>query len=408
MMVERLIFRILTLSVMDTLVLSAAVEQSGDVRAAFKRAGGNRIELEAALHAVPGKDTDYVIAHASQYDLVNLTAQQIIENITYARKVHQALPYLGKKLDDELWREWVLPYRVLDEDLDLWRKNCCEKISPLLAKTSTTEEAAETVLMWVWSDHANDSKINLQSTTAENRNRSVSQLMASKESACREFNLFYVAALRSVGIPARHCMASRWYQRDSFHFYTEYWDCQLKLWVAVDTTDDMLLKAEPPAARVARGRWNALAYPAHPGYAPESDVYGKNLWEACVPTTADIASMIPVTLSIPMIRDGATVSAYIWNSGTWRLIQTSKSITEDHGELSCAMEFGKCASMDRPVLFTATDGESLKWAISTISGKTNTVYLRDVEESGGLQWRPEAVAGVAVKSESEQEGVNRE
>ena len=176
----------------------------------------------------------------------------------------------------------------------------------------------------------------------------------------------------------------------------------------MDTTDDEKLKAEPLAARIARGRWNALAYYAHPGYAPESDVYGKSLWDACVPVTADIAPMVTVTLSIPMIRDGATVSAYVWNSGTWRLIQTTKAITEVHGELSCTVELGKCASMDRPVLFTATDGESLKWAISTISGERNTVYLRDVEECDGLTWRPEAVAGVGVKSESEQEGVNRE
>ena len=63
--------------------------------------------------------TEYLLTHASQYYLVNLTAQQIIENITYARKGHVALPYLGKKIDDELWREWVLPQRVLEEDLSL-------------------------------------------------------------------------------------------------------------------------------------------------------------------------------------------------------------------------------------------------------------------------------------------------
>ena len=216
---------------MLALVLPAAAKMSDDVSAALKHAGANRSELETALLEVKGKDTEYLISHASQYDLVNLSAQEIIENITYARKAHVALPYLGERLDDEMWREWVLPYRVVDEDVDLWRKDFYAKISPLLINARTTKEAAEAALMWVWSDHSNDSKINLQSTTAESRNRTTSQIMASKESACREFNLFYVAALRSVGIPARHCMATRWYQRDSFHFYTEYWDCQLKQWV---------------------------------------------------------------------------------------------------------------------------------------------------------------------------------
>ena len=31
-------------------------------------------------------------AHASQYDLVNMTSQQIVDSATYARRVHQALP----------------------------------------------------------------------------------------------------------------------------------------------------------------------------------------------------------------------------------------------------------------------------------------------------------------------------
>ena len=113
---------------MLALVFPAAAKMSDDVSAALKHAGANRSELETAMSKVKGKDTEYLLTHASQYDLVNLTSQQIIENITYARKVHVALPYLGKKIDDELWREWVLPQRVLDEDLDLWRKDFYEQI----------------------------------------------------------------------------------------------------------------------------------------------------------------------------------------------------------------------------------------------------------------------------------------
>ena len=65
---------------------------------ALKQSGGNLTELESALCEVKGKDTEYLISHASQCDLVNLTAQPIIENVTYARKVHEALPYLARSL----------------------------------------------------------------------------------------------------------------------------------------------------------------------------------------------------------------------------------------------------------------------------------------------------------------------
>ena len=49
---------------------------------ALKPSGGNRIELEESLRTVPGRDTEYLLTHASQYDLVNLSAQQIIENVS--------------------------------------------------------------------------------------------------------------------------------------------------------------------------------------------------------------------------------------------------------------------------------------------------------------------------------------
>ena len=135
-----LLHPLITLSLLHSPVHAAKVEQSTELRLALKHSGGNRSELEKALRTIPGRDTEYLISHASQYDLVNLTAQQIIENITYARKVHVALPYLGKKLDDELWREWVLPQRVLDEDLDLWRKDFYEQMQPLLQGKKTVRE----------------------------------------------------------------------------------------------------------------------------------------------------------------------------------------------------------------------------------------------------------------------------
>lgn len=108
-------FGIFMICFLSTSMFALVAEPSGDARASLKRAGGNRGELETALRKVKGKDTEYLIAHASQYDLVNLTAEQVVENVTYACKVHQALPYLGRKMDDGLWRDWVLPHWVLDE-----------------------------------------------------------------------------------------------------------------------------------------------------------------------------------------------------------------------------------------------------------------------------------------------------
>ena len=106
---NRLIICVSSLFAMLTLGFSTGVCRAGELRDALKHAGGNRSELKIAMSKVKGKDTEFLITGASQYDLVNLTAEQIIENVTYARKVHAALPYLGEKLEYELWRDWVLP-----------------------------------------------------------------------------------------------------------------------------------------------------------------------------------------------------------------------------------------------------------------------------------------------------------
>jgi hypothetical protein len=110
-------------TLVSQICFAAEMVSKQSLQAVLERSGGNRIGLETALRKVKGKDTEYLISHANQYDLVNLTAGMIIENVTCARKVQVGLPYLGEKLDDGMWREWVLPHRVLDEDVDLCRKD---------------------------------------------------------------------------------------------------------------------------------------------------------------------------------------------------------------------------------------------------------------------------------------------
>lgn len=113
-----------------SLVLLASMQALGGDKTNFERLGESRVELKTTLLEVKGDDTNYLISHASQYDLVNLTTEPVSENIIYARKVHVALPYLEGELDDTLWRDWVLPHRVLEEDVSLWRKGKRGKRDP--------------------------------------------------------------------------------------------------------------------------------------------------------------------------------------------------------------------------------------------------------------------------------------
>lgn len=63
------------------MVLAADLGWPGEVSDALSHSGGNCCELETALRKVKGKDTELLIAQASQCDLVNLVAGQIAENV---------------------------------------------------------------------------------------------------------------------------------------------------------------------------------------------------------------------------------------------------------------------------------------------------------------------------------------
>jgi hypothetical protein len=149
-----LIFICIASTLVSQICFAAEMVGKLSLQAALERSGGNRSELEAALRTVKSNDTEYLISHASQYDLVNLTAGMIIENMTYARKVHGALPYLGEKLDDEMWREWVLPHRVLEEDVELWRKDLYDRLQPVVRGKKTVREAVGAVHGWLMTGDA--------------------------------------------------------------------------------------------------------------------------------------------------------------------------------------------------------------------------------------------------------------
>ena len=221
MMVDRLLFGILTLIASINLV-SEAMGQSDDVREALEHAGGNLGELESALRKVNGKDTEYLIAHASQYDIVNLTAEQIVENVTYSRKVHQALPYLGRKLDDVLWREWVLPHRVLDEDVCMWRKDFYERLQPVVQGKKSVREAVEAIHTWLMvKDGSGAARMAFGTGNSENRCKTPVQMLKIGVGSCGELSMMMVYLLRAVGIPARHCLTNWRFDGDALHYYCE-------------------------------------------------------------------------------------------------------------------------------------------------------------------------------------------
>ncbi|MDD3033014.1 MAG: transglutaminase-like domain-containing protein [Bacteroidales bacterium] len=122
----------------------------------------------------------------------------------------------GDKVPEELFRHFVLPPRVNNEDLDSARvvffKELKERIKDL-----TMYEAALEVNHWCHEKVAY--------RPSDSRTSSPLATVLSGYGRCGEESTFTVTALRAVGIPARQCYTPRWAHTDDNHAWVEVW-CQ--------------------------------------------------------------------------------------------------------------------------------------------------------------------------------------
>ena len=382
-MVTKFIIAFIAATSVSRICFAEPMEGQQYLNAALNRSGENRAELETALRKVKGKDAEYLIAHASQYDLVNLTAEQIVENVTYARKVHQALPYLGRKLDDALWREWVLPQRVLDEDLDLWRKDFYEQMQPLLQGKKTVREEVDAAHAWLMEGTTATGAAQIAFGNSEDRCKSPQQMRRIGKGSCGELSMMFVYVLRAVGIPARHGQMSWRYYGESLHYYCEYWDAQLQHWIPLDASDEKPIKPSiTPQQRTQTEGLGVLAFYAHRGFPEVRDSYHAAGLDRCLPVTENMLETYPVEFGTPAGFAG-TATVHVWNSDAWRAVARGTAGALPGGRMELA---NAKATAGRPVLFTATDGKTLLWAMQLPAAKTDKVELIQAVPGQCLSW----------------------
>lgn len=125
----------------------------------------------------------------------------------------EQLPW-GDAVVGELFLNYVLSYRLNNEDLVDCREQFFDEIFPKI-KLMTMKQAAIAVNYWCFE------KVTYQSTNS----RTISPLGAIRSAygRCGEESAFMVAALRSVGIPARQCYTPRWAHCDDNHAWVEVW-----------------------------------------------------------------------------------------------------------------------------------------------------------------------------------------
>ena len=120
----------------------------------------------------------------------------------------------GNSVPEDIFRHFVLVYRVNNEDLDDARSIFFEELKERIKGMSMADAALE-VNHWC---HEN--------VTYRPTDGRTSAPLATRRTSwgrCGEESTFTVTALRAVGIPARQCYTPRWVHTDSNHAWVEVW-----------------------------------------------------------------------------------------------------------------------------------------------------------------------------------------
>ncbi len=155
----------------------------------------------------------FMYAYMTLPDIMDRTPQYYLQNIRGAIQASEEMPW-GKDVPDREFRHFVLSPRVNNENLDDSRDYLYAELKDRI-KGMSMEDAILEVNHWC------HEKATYR--PSDGRTNSPSATIRSALGRCGEESTFGVAALRSVGIPARQIYTPRWAHTDDNHAWVEAW-----------------------------------------------------------------------------------------------------------------------------------------------------------------------------------------
>ena len=257
------------------------VEQDFAKREAIMQASGIKL-TEMGLRQDELEALKFLYAYMPLGDVVNMDTEYYLQNYHLTKKALKKMPW-GKNIPEREMRHFVLPVRVNNENLDASREVFFEELAPRVGHMSMTDAVLE-VNHW-----CHEKAIYMPS------DRRTSSPLATVKTAygrCGEESTLLVAALRSVGIPARQVYTPRWAHTDSNHAWVEAWvDGQ---W--------LFLGACEPEPVLNLGWFNA---PASRGLLMHTNVFGD------YDGPEEVVRRTPIYTEINVIKNYAPESASI-------------------------------------------------------------------------------------------------
>ena len=155
----------------------------------------------------------FLYAYMPIGDIADYNGDFYLKNVRSSFEAKKEMPW-GKDIPEAIFRHFVLPVRVNNENLDESRMVFYEELKDRVRNLSLYDAVLEV-------NHWCHEKVVYSPSDAR-----TSSPLASVRSAygrCGEESTFSVAALRSVGIPARQIYTPRWAHTDDNHAWVEAW-----------------------------------------------------------------------------------------------------------------------------------------------------------------------------------------
>ena len=175
--------------------------------------GATSIVNDPSLTTREKEMLQFLYAYMPYGDMINYSGEYFLQNVRLSEQTRETFSW-GKEIPEMLYRHFVVPIRVNNEDLDESRAVFFKELAPRV-KDLPLKEAILEVNHWCHEK--------VIYTPTDSRTRGPLSLVSSGAGRCGEESTFLVTALRSVGIPARQVYTPRWAHTDDNHAWVEAW-----------------------------------------------------------------------------------------------------------------------------------------------------------------------------------------
>ena len=156
---------------------------------------------------------EFLYAFMPLNDLADYNGDFFLKNVRTAFKARDSFSW-GKQVPGDIFRHFVLPYRVNNENLDTARDVFFNELKGKIKNLSMKDAALEV-------NHWCHEKVTYRGT--DDRTSAPLSTVKTAFGRCGEESTFTVTAMRSVGIPSRQIYTPRWAHSDDNHAWVEVW-----------------------------------------------------------------------------------------------------------------------------------------------------------------------------------------